>query len=244
MLAALNAIPLFFYASISKANGRCSGFYISRCTFTNSMNAMRRRWQPSCCWPSPFGERQNKYYLLLMLLAMATCPRIICLPVWVFYKANLNFDNKLKYALAIAISFIITAWFLRSGDSQTHSQFIRFEQLWLLLPRGTVDESRNRFSNLGLNLVLYSCCTSIWMRQYIFQIIYPRESCQPRRTGCIFVSCHTAWCRSWLSEPSISGQNIQNICIPWYSLRGLSVYIYYLFKNLSEIVPYSNIFSN
>lgn len=25
---------------------------------------------------------------------------------------------------------------------------------------------------------------------------------------------------------------------------GLSVYIYYLFKNLSEIVPYSNIFSN
>ena len=106
----------------------------------------------------PFLEKgKNQYYLLLMLLAMAIhmSALYVFLFVWAFYKANLNFDNKLKYALAIAISFTIgmffTAWFKET--LKPIANLFASSNYDYYLSGGSVNESRNLLSNLGLNLI-------------------------------------------------------------------------------------------
>ena len=184
MLAALNVIPLFYALNKQSKWPLFSVFlYISLYFYGNSMNAMRQSVAISFLLLAiPFLEKdKNKYYLLLMLLAMAIhmSALYVFLFVWVFYKANLNFDNKLKYALAIAISFIIgmffTAWFKET--LKPIANLFASSNYDYYLSGGTVNESRNLLSNLGLNLVavfmLYinKDANNIYFKLYILGVI-------------------------------------------------------------------------
>ena len=85
-----------------------------------------------------------------MAMAIHMSALYVFLFVWVFYKANLNFDNKLKYALAIAISFIIgmffTAWFKET--LKPIANLFASSNYDYYLSGGTVNESMNLLSNL------------------------------------------------------------------------------------------------
>lgn len=259
MLAALNAIPLFYALNKQSKWPLFSVFlYISLYFYGNSMNAMRQSVAMSFLLLAiPFLEKdKNQYYLLLMLLAMAIhmSALYVFLFVWAFYKANLNFDNKLKYALAIAISFTIgmffTAWFKET--LKPIANLFASSNYDYYLSGGTVNESRNLLSNLGLNLVavfmLYinKDANNIYFKLYILGVIMVNLlaglGAFSGRVVSYFSLMQIVAIPNLLYLVKKTFQKYLYTVI--FIAYGLSVYIYYLFKNLSEIVPYSNIFSN
>lgn len=184
MLAALNAIPLFYALKKQSKWPLFSVFlYIALYFYGNSLNAMRQSVAMSFLLLAiPFLEKgKNKYYLLLMLLATAIhmSALYVFLLVWAFYKANLNFDNRLRYTLAIAISFIIGMFFTARFKEALEpiANLFASSNYDYYLSGGTVNESRNLLSNLGLNLVavfmLYinKDANNIYFKLYILGVI-------------------------------------------------------------------------
>lgn len=259
MLAALNAIPLFYALNKQSKWPLFSVFlYITLYFYGNSMNVMRQSVAMSILLLAiPFLEEgKNKYYLLLMLLATAIhmSALYVFLFVWAFYKANLNFDNKLRYTLAIAISFIIgmffTAWF--KGALEPIANLFASSSYDYYLSGGTVNEQRNLFSNLGFNLLaifmLYinKDANNIYFKLYILGVIMINLLAGLGAFSGRVVSYFSLM--QIVAIPNllylIKSTLQRNLYILIFIAYGFSLYIYYLSKNLSDILPYSNIFSN
>lgn len=259
MLAALNALPLFYMLYKRSKWPLFSIFlYISLYFYGNSMNTMRQSVAMSFLLLAlPFLEKgKNKYYLLMMLLSTAIhmSALYVFLLVWAFYKANLNFDNRLRYTFAIAISFIIGMFFTARFKEilEPIANLFASSNYDYYLSGGTVNEQRNLFSNLGFNMVaifmLYinKDANNIYFKLYILGVIMVNLI-----AGLGEFSGRIASYFSLMQIVAIPNllylikSTIQkNLYILIFIIYGLSLYIYYLSKNLSEIVPYSNIFSN
>ena len=259
MLAALNAIPLFYALKKQSKWPLFSVFlYIALYFYGNSLNTMRQYAAISFqLLAIPFLEKgNNKYYLLLMLLATAIhmSALFVFILVWSIYKANLNFDNKLRYTLIIAVSFIIGMFFTAKFKEALEpiANLFASSNYDYYLSGGTVNESRNLLSNLGLNLVavfmLYinKDANNIYFKLYILGVIMVNLlaglGAFSGRVVSYFSLMQIVAIPNLLYLIKKSFQKYLYIVI--FIVYGLSVYIYYLSKNLSEIVPYSNIFFN
>ncbi|MCG4861671.1 EpsG family protein [Alistipes onderdonkii] len=259
MLAALNAIPLFYALKKQSKWPLFSVFlYIALYFYGNSLNTMRQYAAMSFLLLAiPFLKKgKNKYYLLLMLLATAIhmSALFVFILVWSIYKANLNFDNKLRYSLIIAVSFIIGMFFTAKFKEALEpiANLFASSNYEYYLSGDTVNESRNLLSNLGFNLIaifmLYinKDANNIYFKLYILGVIMVNLlaglGAFSGRVASYFSLMQIVAIPNLLYLIKKSLQKYLYIVI--FIVYGLSIYIYYLSKNLSEIVPYSNIFFN
>ena len=259
MLAALNAIPLFYALKKQSKWPLFSVFlYIALYFYGNSLNTMRQYAAMSFLLLAiPFLKKgKNKYYLLLMLLATAIhmSALFVFILVWSIYKANLNFDNKLRYSLIIAVSFIIGMFFTAKFKEALEpiANLFASSNYEYYLSGDTVNESRNLLSNLGFNLIaifmLYinKDANNIYFKLYILGVIMVNLlaglGAFSGRVASYFSLMQIVAIPNLLYLIKKSFQKYLYIVI--FIVYGLSIYIYYLSKNLSEIVPYSNIFFN
>ena len=259
MLAALNAIPLFYALKKQSKWPLFSVFlYIALYFYGNSLNTRRQYAAMSFLLLAiPFLKKgKNKYYLLLMLLATAIhmSALFVFILVWSIYKANLNFDNKLRYSLIIAVSFIIGMFFTAKFKEALEpiANLFASSNYEYYLSGDTVNESRNLLSNLGFNLIaifmLYinKDANNIYFKLYILGVIMVNLlaglGAFSGRVASYFSLMQIVAIPNLLYLIKKSLQKYLYIVI--FIVYGLSIYIYYLSKNLSEIVPYSNIFFN